>query len=318
MNRFGQLKNDIAVLVQRSGDEDYINKIGVWVNFAHKTLFDVYDYYRELQTVFNFSSVDGTEDYMMPNDFDKPLRIFDLTNKKPIEITTEEVYFDSNISNIADANEGTPAFARIFGERGIQAVIAAAGTVIKVKSSSSSDTGSIVIRIEGYIDSAKTVLDFEDITISTGTPTTFVSGSKTFYDVIRVSKSANTVGFITIANSIETTLATMASIDNVLHYPILKLGLIPDGAANYRVLYKKKVRTLVNDNDYPFLDADEFLVLEAYGYALAQSKEGVDAANQIWSKSGIMLENLLGNVIGRLGPDYQHKMTTMLSQAHRQ
>lgn len=319
MEHFKGLKDNVGVLSQRSVDADYLTKIGVWVNLSVDFLYRSYDWWPQLQaTPFNFSTVDGTEDYLMPNQFDKPLRVVDLTNKKGLSIRTEEEYFDGNLGSIADATkEKSPSIARMFGVEGVQTPISSSGDTVKVKSSSASDTGNIVIRIEGYIDSGLTIIDFEDITVSSGTPTTFVAGSTTFYKITHASKSADTVGYITIANSSETTLSTIASFERVLMHKVMKLGKIPNQVNSMRVLYKRKNRKLVNDNDYPFVDADDFIILNSHGFALSQEKESVLRAEIIWKKAGETLLAVLTNVQGSLGPDYQHQILSNFTRSHR-
>jgi len=319
MEHFKGLKDNIGVLVQRQDDTDYLTKIGVWVNLSVDFLYRSYDWWPQLQaTPFNFNTVNGTEDYLMPNQFDKPLRIVDLTNKKPLTILTEEEYFDGNLGAIADGTkEKSPSIARMFGVEGVQIQISTSGDTVKVKSSSSSDTGNFVIRIEGYIDSGFTIIDFEDITISSGSPTTFVAGSTTFFKIIHASKSGDTVGYITIANSSGTTLSTIASFERVLMHKVMKLGKIPNKINSMRVLYKRKNRKLVNDNDYPFVDADDFIILNSQGFALSQEKESVSRAEIIWKKAGETFLALLNNVQGSLGPDYQQQILSSFSRSHR-
>jgi hypothetical protein len=318
MLTFSQLVLEVATLAQRSGDSEYANKIKTWINISQKDLFDIYDWFPQLEGEYNFSTVDGTENYYMPNDFDKPLRVYDLTNKKKIDPTVRQNYFDANIANIADEEEtSAPAFYSLYGTKGVSSDIADAGTIVKVKSSSSSDTSNVTVRVEGYIDSAKTILDFEDISVSSGTPTNFVDGTKPFYDITHVSKDQDTVGYITLANATEDVLAILTSVDRVLSHRVMKLGLIPNQVNSMRVLYKKKMRRLVNDNDYPFIDADDFIILNSYGYSLSEEKEGAEKASQIWSKASTALTNVLNNVIGSQGSDYQEKMITPFMQSHR-
>lgn len=121
---FLQLKQRVAVLAQRvtydvdgnaTYDDVFLAQAGVWIQLAEKLLAEIYDYWTELQGVHNFTTGDGTETYSMPSDFDKPLRVYDLTNEKQLTPITEEEYFDSNISAIADADEGKPDKYRIFG-----------------------------------------------------------------------------------------------------------------------------------------------------------------------------------------------------------
>ena len=318
MKNFNELKNNVGVLSQRKADTDYLTKIGVWINLAQDFLFNVYDEWIELQDIHNFSTVASTEDYFMPTRFDKPLRIFDITNNKKLDIETEVTYFESNIANVADANEvAAPQTARLYGSSPVTKQISASGDTLQVKSSSSSDTGAFVVRVEGFIDSSRTVIGFEDITISTSTPTTFVAGSTTFYQITHVSKSGDTVGFVTVADSSSNTLVLMSSIDRVMNHKIMKLGLIPSQANSMRILFKKKNNKLVNDNDYPFVDADGFLIMQAAGLALIQDKDRVDLGQAYLGKAKEELNALLNNRLGELGPDYQNKMVTSIAQAHR-
>lgn len=317
MINFSEIANNVATLAQRSGDSDYLDKVKVWVNLAHTFLFNSYDYWHETEDVHNFTSVADTENYVMPNRFDKPLRVYDLTNKKKLDPDTEEVYFDSNVANIADATTDVPSKYRIYGATGITGSIGSSGTIVKVKSSSSSDTSNPVIRVEGYIDSSRLVIDHEDITISASSPTSYVSGTKTFYDITHIGKSADTTGYITVVDSSNNTLAIIPSIERVLQHKIMKLGLIPDDAYSYRVLFKKSILRLVDDNDYPFVDADNFLIMDAYGWALSEEKERTQEALVVWQKAQEALLNILQNQIGKLGPDYQHQITNVFAQAHR-
>lgn len=253
----------------------------------------------------------------MPQDFDKPFRIKDLTTPKDIAIKTELEYTDENLSAIADADEDVPDNARIYGISGITGTIGSSGTIVKVKSSSASDTAGAIIRVEGWLDASKTIKGFENITISTSTPTTFVSGTTTFYGITHLSKSADTTGYVTVADSSDTTLAILQDVDRVSHHKVLKLGKIPDDAYDYRVWYKRKVRKMVNDYDYPFIDVDSYFLLAGWGWALNQDKETMERAAVVWGKAKDALMALLSNIQGNLGEEHQHKIEAAFIQAHR-
>ena len=218
MKNFGDLKNDVGVLVQRSDDANYLAKIGVWLQLSHKLLAEIYDFWTELQSTHNFTSVDGTEAYSMPEDFDKPLRVYDLTNKKKINPITEEEWSDANVSNIADKTEGTPDKYSLYG---------------------------VVDRLKQ-----------------------------------------------------------------------LRLRLIPNDAYSYRVLYKAIPSELSDDEDYPFIDADRYLIFDAYGYALKQDKEDTKA-NFAWQKAAEALQALLNNQMSNLGIDYQQRIISRFLESHR-
>ena len=316
MYNFGELKEKVAVLVQRSGDTDYLTKIGIWLQLSHKQLADIYDYWTDLNDIHNFTSVANREAYQLPTRFDKPLRLFDLTNKIHVLPETEEIYTENNLASIAAATSGKPTKFRIYGVAGVTVQISSTGDTVKVKSSSSSDNGTIVIRIQGYIDSSNLIEDFENISISTSSPTSFVAGTKVFYKITHVSKSTNTTGYITIANSAETTLETLAPNERIARHKVLKLGLIPAGVYSYRTLFKQTVTEMVNDYDYPFTECDRYLIMDALGWALKQDTKD-QAAEFAWSKASEALKILLMNQNTKLGPDYIHKITSQWLQNHR-
>lgn len=313
MKNFGEICANVGTLLQRSSDTSYQTDIGVWVNIAHDYLYRVYDYWPALQDVHNFTTVASTGDYFMPKRFEMPLRLFDLTNKKELRIRVEEEFFSSNISAIANSTtESAPTFFRMYGVSAVSKQIAATGDTTKVVSSSAGDTA--VIRVEGFLDAAFTITGFENITLNGLTP---VAGLTTFYKINHFSKSADTTGYITLQDSSSNTLGVLDAIDRVAYYKILKLGNIPSAANSMRMLFKKRCGKLVNSYDYPFMDADEFLTLEAYGYGLANEKDGIDKAQMAWQKSKDALGNLLQGAQNALGPSFQKKIASGILQGHR-
>jgi hypothetical protein len=271
-----------------------------------------------LQETYNFTSVDGRENYPLPTNFDKPFRLYDLTNNKKIDPEVEEVYFDSNIANIADANEAVPDKYRLYGMLGTLVPIVSTGTTVKVKSSSSAaGDANVIIRVEGYIDSTLLILDYENILISSGSPTTYVAGTKTFYKIVHVSKSANTTGYITVAQADGTVLDTIAPTERITRHKVLKLGKIPNSSAiSYRLLYKKQVTEMVNDYDYPFVECDRFLVYDCAAWAYEQDKDSQRAASLRQAAQQALI-TILKNQNNKYGSDYQHKILNKWITAHR-
>lgn len=246
--------------------------------------------------------------------FDKPFRVYDLTNKKEILPEDEYVYFDGHIGSIADAVTGTPSKYRLFGIEGVTTPISTSGDTTQAKSSSTADTG-IVVRIRGFIDNDLLIEDYEDITLS-ATPTTFEAGTKTFYKITHVSKSANTTGFLTLANSSGTTLVTLAPNERISRHKIMKLGLIPNAANSYRILYKRNISEMVNDFDYPFVECDNYLIWTAVAYALKYDRQE-DKSAFAFQEARSALTAILNNQMSSLGPKFQHKWTTDFANAHR-
>lgn len=124
MLTFLELKQKSAELTQHVSydtsnvatyDANFLSKIGTWLNLSQKRLAEKYDFWVELQAIYNFNTADGTEAYSMPTDFDKPFKVFDLTNEVELTIITEEEYATGHISDIVAATEGEPTYARIYG-----------------------------------------------------------------------------------------------------------------------------------------------------------------------------------------------------------
>ena len=174
MYTFSEIVNKVAIIAQRSGDSDYLTKIKDWVNLAQQYAVNSYDFWSELQSEYTFSSVASTEKYYLPSDFDKPFRLFDNTNYRKLSWTTREEYYQSNISSIANSNTGIPQYAMLYGVNAVTSVISAS-TTLKIKSSSLSDNSGITCRVEGWLDSANTILGYEDIVIDAASPTSYVS-----------------------------------------------------------------------------------------------------------------------------------------------
>jgi len=314
MQTFTELKANVATLTQRSSSAVHITAIGVWINLELEHLYNIYDYWHELKATHNFTTVDGTALYYMPSDFGLSFRFYDITNDKKIAIKTEEEYFDSNIANIADANEADADTAYFKEVVGVKVQVDTAGDTVQAKSSSASDT-AVTVRVEGYIDSGLTTLGFENIVV---TGTTAVAGSTTFYKITHVSKNKDSVGYITLEDSSADDLAILQDIDRVLSHKAFRLGRIPDDSStSMRVLYKKKFRKLVNDNDYPFVDADGYLIFAAAATSLFQQKEPTERVKEYERKASEALNALLSQHSGSLGPDYQQKMTNVFATAHR-
>ena len=252
----------------------------------------------------------------MPSDFSKVLRFFDITNDRPINIKTEEEYTDANIGNTADSVEGDVDTAYFVEVVGVKVQISTSGDTVKANSSSTADTTQTVT-IEGYIDSSLTIIGYETITLN-GTTFATATSPLTFYKILNVSKSANTTGYVTLANSSGTTLTTLGPLERVARYKAFRLGLVPDDSVtNMRVLYKRALRQLVNDGDYPFVECDDYLVYNSVALAMQRDKETMDRSIMMDRMAKKAFVEVLANQQSMLGPSYQHKMISDMAQAHR-
>lgn len=307
-----------AILAQRQGDSTYATYFPIWINMGQLYAAKKYDFWQDLQNIYNFASAANQETYYMPSDFDKPTRIFDLTNNLKPTMITRENYFDANISTISNAQIGVPNYTMIYGVSAVNVVPTSAFTV-KVNSSSSADTTNPVCFIEGWIDAAQTIIGSTSITINSASPTSYVVDPNvvSFYGITRFTKSSNTTGFISLQTNSSVLIATIAPEDRVSRYPILYFGLIPAGTYNYRTLYKSTVKRLVNDNDYPFTELDDFLTTYAASYAYSQEKENAERAAQMMKVAEGLLDQAIDNEVSKLGTSYQQKFINLTAQSHR-
>ncbi|MBM4240572.1 MAG: hypothetical protein FJ150_02705 [Euryarchaeota archaeon] len=304
---FLDIITDVATLAQRSNDSDYLTKIKVWVNISQRILASIYDYWNALKDIYNFTTVASQERYNLLRGFDKPLRVFDITNKNTLDILTEEEYIEGNLGGLTTT--GKPNIARIYGEESVDTQLSSAGT-LSVVSSSTSDGSAFTVLIRGIVNG---VDDYEEFTLN---GTTAVSGSKSFSSVTHISKSGTTTGRITITSG-GTTIATMEPDENVVRRKRLYLGQnIPADAYSMRMLYKKKVKKMIRDYDFPFVDCSNFLIYDAYGQTLQQDGKDVSASFQFKRAEQEMLR-LINNEGGSLGPDYTHKFVSNFWRAHR-
>lgn len=283
--------------------------------------FNSYDYWQELQTPMKaFSSVSGQETYFMPSNFDKPTRFWDYTNNRKLTMQTREEYVDANIASISGAVKGIPQYAMIYGVSAVN-YVPTSSFKVQAKSSSSSDTAGFTVRVEGWLDSAQTIAGYTNIVISSSSPTTNVidPNSTIFYGITRITKSGDTVGFITLSDQSTpaNVLGTVSPVDRESRYPVLYLGLIPNGVYSYTGTYKRRIKKMTDDNDYPFAEISDFIHLYALGWAYMQEKETVPRAQVTWEKAKELLMQQIRNETDKLGPDYQHKFIPQNSQAHR-
>lgn len=316
MYNFGEQCDNVAVLSQHSGDADYRNKIKIWVNLAQSFAFYAYDFWSELQAIHTFQSANAVEKIFLPSNFDKPTRLWDMTHNTKISWITREEYVDANTASVATQVTGQPSQASMYGISAV-AYEATGPFTVQIKSSSASDNGTITCRIEGWLDSAKTILGHEDIDISNSSPTTYVPGIGNYYGITRFVKSSDTVGYLTLATSTPTILATIAPYDRQSRYPVLYLGLIPNGTFNYQIALKKRMHKMVDDNDYPFAELDEFIMCYSTGMAFTQEKESESRAEQMFKKADGFLATAIRNEQDKMGVGFQHKMIPSMAQAMR-
>jgi hypothetical protein len=186
----------------------------------------------------------STEFYQLPRDVDKIGLIRQITTPTKINFIPDDLFYEYIPYPTATGN---PRWYRIWEEEGVE-VRLSTDDMIEVLSSSSSDT-SQTVRIVGYDTNG--LLRTESLTL---TGETAVAGTIT-YDagkILRVSKSADTTGIITVREkTADTTLVKLAPTERTARFKIISFYPIPSSAITLYIEYFTAIRRLEGDNDVP-------------------------------------------------------------------
>jgi len=230
------------------------------------------------------TTVASTEDYLLPRDCEDISLIRQTTSPQKVYFVPDDLFYEFIPNPTATGN---PKWYRLWEEEGVS-VRLSADDLVTVKSSSTSDT-SQTVRIVGY-DTAG-LLRTESLTLS---GVALVNGTIT-YDSgkpLKVSKSADTVGIITVAKQTAplTTLVQLAPTETMARFKIISFYPIPSSAITLYLEYFTRIRRLEGDNDVPDIDERWLWVVrvgtmaKVYQY---QGKEALFTATQGMFASGV-------------------------------
>ena len=196
---------------------------------------------------YTLATVAPTEFYQLPRDLDAIGLIRQTTSPQKIRFIPDDLFYDYIPNPTATGN---PKWYRIWEEEGVSVRLTADDT-IEVLSSSSSDTTQTV-RIVGTDSNG--LSRTESLTL---TGETFVPGTITWNagDVLRISKSASTVGIITVRKAtLDVTLVQLAPTELSARFKIISFYPIPSSAISVYIEYYTRIRNLEGDNDVPDID----------------------------------------------------------------
>lgn len=195
-----------------------------------------------------FTTVSGTEDYVMERDVDKIAIMRQVATPNKIIQVPDEVFFREEPNPTASGN---PRIYRVWAIDGVSTKLASADK-IDIVSSSSSDNSAFTASVLGYVSGR---LISEAYTLN---GTTAVSGTNTFdAREIFVSKSGITTGNITFRkNSDSSTLVVLGPQETSPRFRVITLYPKPDSAITIYIEYYKKIKELINDSDVPEFDTN--------------------------------------------------------------
>lgn len=239
------------------------------------------------------ATVASTENYQLPRDLDDIGLIRQTSSPQKINFIPDDLFYEYLPNPTATGN---PKWYRIWEQEGVEVRLSADDT-IEVLSSSASDTAQTV-RIVGK--DANGLVRTESLTLS---GTTAVAGAITYNsgDVLRISKSADTIGIITVRKATaDVTLVLLAPTETAARFKVISFYPIPSSAITLYLEYFTHIRRLEGDNDVPDL-AEKWMWLvrvgtmaKVYGY---QKSESMFNTTQALFASGVrsMVREDLGN-----------------------
>lgn len=221
-----------------------------------------------INTSYSFNTVAGTQNYVLPDDFGKPLIVRDATNNKEICEIDYQSLISNNISNFTSS--GTPTQYSIIDDK-IQNQPTATSLLTIVSSSVSDTTQSIFVR---GISSGSEI--YETVALS-GTSSVFTTNSYT--QIISISKDNTTSGIITVtSNSGAVTVIAIASGITTPFFKKIAFHYVPSQVITIAIPYYVKPLPMVDDNDYPVIDISDVIELGAIADAWRYKRQFAKAS----------------------------------------
>lgn len=216
------------------------------------------------------ATVASTEFYQLPRDLDKISLIRQTTTPVKIRFIPDDLFYDYIPNPTAT---GSPKWYRIWEEEGVE-VRLSTDDMLEILSNNSADTTQ-TIRIVGYDTNG--LLRTESLTL---TGTTAVAGTIT-YDagkILRISKSTDTTGIITIREkTADTVLVKLAPTERAPRFKIISFYPIPSSAITLYIEYFTCIRRLEGDNDVPDLNEKWFWVVRLGTMAKVYQYQGKES-----------------------------------------
>ncbi len=236
-----ELRDNIGETTRENQKDDLIDE---YINLTLNEIndFHLWSFLRRKDTI---SSVASQEDYQLPRDVDKLGLVRQTASPVKIELVPDNRFFKFIPNPTATGN---PRWYRLWEEFGVSTQISSA-ELINVVSDSTSDITQAVSVIGTDANGLELV---ETYTLS---GTSIQSGSKTFLTIRQVSKSAGTVGNITIVgNTSATTFLTLLPEERSPRFKRISFYPIPSSAITISFEYYTRLRELVNAQDVPAID----------------------------------------------------------------
>jgi len=248
---FLTMKNAIAAEVQDTSTA-FATIIGRFINRRYFQILRAINW-KNINSTYSFNTVDGTQDYAMPEDFNKEIGCHDVTNDLQLaRFDLEELYrlYGNDLTT-----EGSIERYVIYEDTVMAHPTSA--SVLALSSSSASDT-AITVLVRGIASGSET---YETVTLTGVTP---VNTANSYTRIKNISKSAESVGIVTVtSNSAAVTNAVISKEVLKTRFRMCKLHYVPSAVATINMPYIIKPLMLSQNFDYPLLDCADILELGA-------------------------------------------------------
>lgn len=267
MNKnFGNIKTNVGAEV---GDTStaFATLIG---RFANRRYFQILRAinWRNIRPDYTFDTVNGTQNYVLPNDFGKEVACNDTTNSQEIgRKSLEELY--STYGSISGSGE-VERYAII--DDVVQAQPTSTSVLAVVSGSASDTTQSVFVRgISGGVEVSETL---------TLTGTTPLNTSNSYTRIKSITKSAATTGKVTItSNSAAVTIAVIAPEELITRYKIFIAHYVPAEIITIALPYIVNPLPLNSNYDYPVIEVSDLIEIgtlaDSWRYKKNFGKAGV-------------------------------------------
>ena len=251
MQSFSVLKTIVAANVQDTS-ASFATLIGYWVNNRYRDIINSYDW-EQLYHNQSYTTTANISSYPLDENTERLIFVKDRTNDSYVEVITEHTFLDNYYDDLDSTGQPEVCYLTSAPVR----TQPASGEKLTMKSSSASDTTPTVL-IRGITSTAGEV--YETLTCN---GTTAVTASNTYTKVLGISKSAATVGKISVYENDEATLKAELSPETLVsRYKSINFHPIPGSTQNitYQVRCKRRVTPLSQTYDYPVIEDTEDII----------------------------------------------------------
>lgn len=229
-------------------------------NYINKRYFQVLRAinWQNINSSYSFSTVSGTQEYVLPDDFGKEIIVVDKTLGNEIVKTD----LQKLIMDFPDTYQTSGSVSLYYLRIDTVKAQPTAASVVSLVSSSASDTTQTVL-VRGIVSNAETS---EEVSLN---GTSAVTTTASFTRIKGISKSANTSGIITATtNSGVVSVAVLSPKVLESRYKIIGFYYVPSSVATIGVPYIIKPLPLTEDEDYPVIDIGDLIETGAIADAL--------------------------------------------------